>query len=497
MKNKIIGMLGSILVLLVWQADLTACDMMALISINGQTISGQLENPDVYNDPDDFFDFLKARSDSTLNNDGYGVIYYRENEVTFDSTQICYKTGRNTWYGDGEAEPLDAAIESIMDSTNNAVILLGHDRNGSTGLGSHPFIFDWNDRSFIFMHNGTVSSDIKEAFMNYLGEDWFDQHPSQWSGEYGTLNSFIDSELMFHYIMSFIIDNGGDVVSGIRQALNQYDIGGFSIPDEFSDGIPVINFIMSDGEKLYLFRNFYINGTTKNLSYEIYDSGFVGIKTQESLENQVPPNTLVVFSHNEEPVHYDYFQAQYATQVVHGYLPLEISFTDLSDGDPVNWSWDFQNDGIYDSYEQNPVFVYDSVGIYDVKLMIDTGAVIDSLTKLDYITVFDTIPPAVPENLQVEIDENDALLEWDAVETNIYGLPADVDFYIIYNCIDPVNEFSLTGYTEFTNYTDKNVNDNNISMFYQIEAFIGSQLELERLIRKYRKTPQYDDQIER
>jgi len=44
---------------------------------------------------------------------------------------------------------------------------------------------------------------------------------------------------------------------------------------------------------------------------------------------------------------------------------------------PVNnittWQWDFQNDGFVDSYEENPYWVYEQPGLYDVKLMISEG----------------------------------------------------------------------------------------------------------------------------
>ena len=48
-----------------------------------------------------------------------------------------------------------------------------------------------------------------------------------------------------------------------------------------------------------------------------------------------------------------------------GYYPsLEVNFTDESNGYISNWFWDFQNDGIYDSFEQNPNFTYNDAGVY-------------------------------------------------------------------------------------------------------------------------------------
>jgi PKD repeat protein len=77
-----------------------------------------------------------------------------------------------------------------------------------------------------------------------------------------------------------------------------------------------------------------------------------------------------------------------------GDLPLSVQFTDLSTiGDYAiqEWYWDFQNDGTYDSFEQNPTFTYTDTGSYDVKLMIYDGSEYETRIREDYITV--TAPP--------------------------------------------------------------------------------------------------------
>ena len=367
-----------------------ACDMMALISLTEYTISEQDTIPGSYNDPYDFFEFMLERSDSLTNDDGYGILYYKDGEVVVDSTQKWYKIGIGSWYGDGVEEPLDIAIDEIMNEDNDAVLVLGHDRNGEIGYGNHPFTFEWQETTYTFMHNGTVYNDHKEAIMNYLGEDWFLQHPSNWNGQYGNIDSFIDSELLFHYIMNHIIDNDGDIISGIYAALNNANVEGYNLQEEFSSGLPVINFILSDGISLYLFRNFRLLGNTLNISYELYDNGFIGVKTQESLDNIILPNTLVIISRNEEPVYIEYYNSQFSAEPDSGCVPLEVIFVDESNGDPTIWQWDFQNDGIYDSFEQNPTFIYNYPGIYDVKLKINNSTFVDSLVKFNYITVSDT-----------------------------------------------------------------------------------------------------------
>jgi len=390
-----------------------ACDMIALISLTGYTIPNQDTIPGNFNDPNDFFEFIKECSDSLTNDDGYGILYYKDGEVVVDSTQKWYKIGFGSWYGDGADDPLDLAIDEIMNEENDAVFVFGHDRNGEIGYGSHPFTFEWQYTTYTFIHNGTVYNDHKEAIMNYLGADWFLQHPSNWNGQYGDIDLFIDSELLFHYIMKHIIDNAGNVISGIYAALNNANVEGYNLQEEFSRGLPVINFILSDGISLYIFRNFRLLGNTLNLSYEIYDDKFIGVKTQESLDNRILPNTLVKISRNEEPLSIEYYNPQFSAESDSGFVSLEVNFFDESNGDPTSWQWDFQNDGIYDSFEQNPTFIYDFPGMYDVKLKINGSTFVDSLVKFNYITVSDTLPPVVdftPDSFYffLELGESDS-----------------------------------------------------------------------------------------
>jgi hypothetical protein len=68
-----------------------------------------------------------------------------------------------------------------------------------------------------------------------------------------------------------------------------------------------------------------------------------------------------------------------------GPVPLTVQFTDLSTGNVMLYEWDFQNDGVYDFFIQNPEFTYNEPGIYSVKLRISDGISTDSLVREDYI----------------------------------------------------------------------------------------------------------------
>ncbi|MGB4161693.1 MAG: PGF-pre-PGF domain-containing protein [Methanosarcina flavescens] len=61
--------------------------------------------------------------------------------------------------------------------------------------------------------------------------------------------------------------------------------------------------------------------------------------------------------------------ANFSSNVTKGYAPLAVQFSDTSQN-AVSRAWDFNNDGIPDSSDPNPVYVYTSPGTYLVNLTI-------------------------------------------------------------------------------------------------------------------------------
>ncbi len=76
-----------------------------------------------------------------------------------------------------------------------------------------------------------------------------------------------------------------------------------------------------------------------------------------------------------------------------GRAPFPVQFTHVSSGDIVSWEWDFDGDGIVDSTQQHPLFIYNTaVGSYTVSLTVkDSSANIHTETKenFDRIIIFD------------------------------------------------------------------------------------------------------------
>jgi len=111
--------------------------------------------------------------------------------------------------------------------------------------------------------------------------------------------------------------------------------------------------------------------------------------------------------------------AEFVASDTMGYFPMEVQFTDFSFGDPVSWAWDFENDGEIDSYEQNPVGVYEEPGIYSVSLTVSDEVARDNSTelKLDYITVLEYPVHNITQDICYETIQNgiDAATDGDTV----------------------------------------------------------------------------------
>ena len=77
--------------------------------------------------------------------------------------------------------------------------------------------------------------------------------------------------------------------------------------------------------------------------------------------------------------------ADFSATPTSGTDPLDVSFTDLSTGEPTSWNWDF-GDGST-STAQNPSHTYNTPGTYAVTLTVTNADGSDEEIKTNYITV--------------------------------------------------------------------------------------------------------------
>ena len=151
------------------------------------------------------------------------------------------------------------------------------------------------------------------------------------------------------------------------------------------------------------------------------------------------------------------------------YIGTEIQFNDNSYGDNItSWQWDFENDGTYDSTEQNPVYIYSSPGLYSVKLTVSNESSTDSSTRSDYIYVNTT--PASPQNVQINLTGDDADISWDAVTVDNDNVPINLDGYVVKYSEDNIDFYYLQ-FTNQLNHTHTYVVIHSPQMYYQVSSY--------------------------
>lgn len=96
----------------------------------------------------------------------------------------------------------------------------------------------------------------------------------------------------------------------------------------------------------------------------------------------LPMNQIHTFTEPDDVV------ANFGGEPWHTHVSVPMQFTDYSAGNPVSWEWDFEVDGVADSYEQNPTHVYGTSGSFSVSLDVSDGRATANKTRQDYISVW-------------------------------------------------------------------------------------------------------------
>jgi outer membrane protein assembly factor BamB len=171
--------------------------------------------------------------------------------------------------------------------------------------------------------------------------------------------------------------------------------------------------------------------------------------------------------------------ADFSADSLEGIAPLTVQFHDISVGinaEITNWEWDFENDGIIDSYEQNPEFTYDLPGSYSVYLRVGNASLEDTIVKNDFVQVFST----------TVIDEENN------IKIIVYPNPAKQKLFIKLNSeIEKIDEIWLVDFNGRKQLIQTSVNLNNqmcvdvshiISGFYILKLISGGNLQYQHKI---------------
>ena len=165
---------------------------------------------------------------------------------------------------------------------------------------------------------------------------------------------------------------------------------------------------------------YHASGNSSSFSYlivEIFGSAGNECSTENNLISKlIALDTAVV--------------ADFESDITTNTVPFTVHFADLPTGSPTHWEWDFNDDGITDSYEQNPEWTFDTSGDYSISLTASKAGFTDKELKNDYITA----------NAVVNATKDIKTDDW-----NVYPNPA-IDFIqITGNNITWVTIYDISG----------------------------------------------------
>lgn len=224
-------------------------------------------------------EFLKSQSNSRTNNDGYGIAWYNS------KWHSKFKSGKKRWFGDGDIEPLNELQNWKIGMSGYPEILMLHARNASKGYGSHPFFLEIDRKKWAFMHNGKISDELQRYMMDYLGDYWFSVHRSNWVDD---TENIIDSELFFHYITARFTK--GSEIEEILEDIN--------FLEKNSNQKSTLNFVLTDGNILYAFKNSPAKDYKHKLSWQLTNETLI-IKTDKKTGKMLSPGELLYFQEGQ------------------------------------------------------------------------------------------------------------------------------------------------------------------------------------------------------
>lgn len=121
----------------------------------------------------------------------------------------------------------------------------------------------------------------------------------------------------------------------------------------------------------YLGGNFWAkpDGTGFSQSCNDWNRDGIGDSVYTASAYDVDSLPLVSISKDQQPA---FPIADFSVNVTGGYVPLSVQFTDFSQN-ATSRIWDFDNDGVADSTDKTPVYVYPVSGTYTVNLTVSNA----------------------------------------------------------------------------------------------------------------------------
>ena len=171
--------------------------------------------------------------------DGWGLVCFKNGDLQYHARDTGSAADASKYYGTA----WKIAKLNIERTPGQSLIVMGHLRRASlTGLVaqkySHPFIDERDGVTWAFQHNGSLVND---------------------PGEKG----LIDSQVLFQSVLNRIESRAHDDIAKATRAVREEAI-------EKYGGFTGLNFMLSDGQSLHVYRDFQTNGQY----YTIYLDNF-------------------------------------------------------------------------------------------------------------------------------------------------------------------------------------------------------------------------------
>ena len=320
--------------------------------------------------------YLTIHNRNSYNNTGGTLFSYVHYDVNYSD---AFWDGTRMTYGDGDG---------IWTSPLVSIDVVGHELTHGVTEYSAGLIYAGEsgalNESFSDVFGTAVEFYIEGSTADWLlGEDFILQspfvirsledpnvawQPDTYKGTYWDFqNEEVHTNSGVQNFWFYLLSVGG---SGVNDNGDPYSVTGIGI---------------SDAEKI-AYRNLTVYLTPTS---NFHNSRAGSINAAEDLFGLGSQQYLsVIDSWNAVGVYS--VRAGFAANVTVGQLPLSVQFTDQSISSPssiTSWGWDFNEDGVIDAVIQNPTWVYNDVGLYNVTLTVSDGTNTSTLTKNDYVIV--------------------------------------------------------------------------------------------------------------
>ena len=177
--------------------------------------------------------------------DGWGLVCFKNGDLQYHARDTGSAADASKYYGTA----WKIAKLNIERTPGQSLIVMGHLRRASVaGLVaqkySHPFIEERHGVTWAFQHNGSLVND---------------------PGEKGQ----IDSQVLFQSLLNHIEDRSHEDVARATRAVREEAI-------EKHGGFTGLNFMLSDGQSLHMYRDFQTNGQYYTLYIDNFGEMIIG-----------------------------------------------------------------------------------------------------------------------------------------------------------------------------------------------------------------------------